>query len=111
MTLQVNDTEKAMKMQIHPRKTLLSFDFLAALRREELHQFRNGLYHDGEHFIPSAFHSLTSVLRKPEFILSNNEMLENVLVWVLLHDRLTSLDSSTALLEATSEYAAHFYDM
>jgi hypothetical protein len=60
------------------------------------------------------------VLRKPEFILSTNPkgvhkylvtnaMLEDV--WVRLRDRLSSLDSSTSLLQVTSEYAAHFYDM
>ena len=38
-----------------------------------------------------------------------SEMLENV--WVRLRDRLSSLDSSTSLLQVTSEYAAHFYDM
>ncbi len=77
-----------------------------------------GLY--GEYIVPSAFHLITSVLRKPEFILScsdkgvnkylvSNEMLKRV--WIRLRDRLSSLDSSTSLLEVTSEYAAHFYDM
>ena len=66
----------------------------------------------------SAFHLITLVLRKPEFILScsdkgvnkylvSNEMLETV--WIRRRDRLSSLDSSTLLLEVTSEYAAHFY--
>jgi hypothetical protein len=36
-------------------------------------------------------------------------MLENV--WVRLRDRLSSLDSLTSLIEVTSGYAAHFYDM
>ncbi len=60
------------------------------------------------------------MLRKPVFILScsdkgvnkylvSNDMLERV--WIRLWDRLSSLDSSTLLLEVTSEYAAHFYDM
>jgi hypothetical protein len=60
------------------------------------------------------------VLRKPEFILSTsdkgrntylvpNAMLEGV--WTRLRDRLSSLDSSTSLVEVTSEYAAHFLDM
>jgi hypothetical protein len=118
---QVDEAEKALKMKIRPRNAFLScykFDFLAALPREELHQFLIGLY--GEYIIPSAFHSITSVLRKPEFILSTsdrgvnkylvpNAMLEGV--WARLRDRLSSLDSSTSLLEVTSEYAAHFYDM
>jgi hypothetical protein len=53
------------------------------------------------------------VLHKPEFILSSNDkgvhkylvtddMPENV--WASLRDRLSSLDSSTSLLEETSEY-------
>ena len=121
MILQVEDAEKALKMKICPRNVFLScykLNFLAAMPREELHQFLIGLY--GEYIIPSAFHSIKSVLRKPEFILSTNakgvhkylvtnEMLENV--WVRLRDRLSSLDSSTSLLQVTSEYAAHFYDM
>ena len=108
-------------MKIRPNNAFLAcykFPFLAAMPREELHQFLIGLY--GEYIIPSAFHSITSVLRKPEFILStsdrgvnkylvSNAMLEDV--WVRLRDRLSSLDSSTSLVEVTSEYAAHFYDM
>ena len=117
----VEDAEKALKMKIRPSNAFLAcykFPFLAAMPREELHQFLIGLY--GEYIIPSAFHSITSVLRKPEFILStsdrgvnkylvSNAMLEDV--WVRLRDRLSSLDSSTSLVEVTSEYAAHFYDM
>ena len=97
---------------------LLQYDFLAGLPQEEPHQFLIGLY--GEYIVPSAFHSITSVLRKPEFILSTsdngrntylvpNAMLEGV--WTRLRDRLSSLDSSTSLVEVTSEYAAHFLDM
>ena len=121
INLQVDDAEKALKMKIRPRNAFLScykLNFLAAMPREELHQFLIGLY--GEYIIPSAFHSIKSVLRKPEFILSTNAkgvhkylvtnaMLEDV--WVRLRDRLSSLDSSTSLLQVTSEYAAHFYDM
>ncbi len=121
MILQVQEAEKALKMKIRPRNAFLScykLNFLAAMPREELHQFLIGLY--GEYIIPSAFHSIKLVLRKPEFILSTNakgvhkylvtnEMLEKV--WARLRDRLSSLDSSTSLLQVTSEYAAHFYDM
>ncbi len=95
-----------------------NFAYLSGLPREELHQFLVGLY--GEYILPSAFHLITSVLRKPELILScsdkgvnkylvSNEMLERV--WIRLRDHLSSLDLSTSLLEVTSEYAAHFYDM
>jgi hypothetical protein len=79
------------------------------------------IYPNVSHFqVPrcSAFRLITSVLRKPEFILVcsdkgvnkylvSNEMLEKV--WIRRRDRLSSLDSSTLLLEVTSEYAAHFY--
>ncbi len=36
-------------------------------------------------------------------------MLENV--WAGLRDRLSSLDSSISLVEVTSDFAAHFYDI
>ena len=115
---QVDDAEKALKMKIRPRNAFFScysFAFLSAMPREELHQFLVGLY--GEYIVQSAFHTITSVLRKPEFILSRsdkgvprylvtNAMLENV--WIRLSDRLSSLDSSTLLLEVTTYYAAHF---
>ena len=118
---QVAEAEKELKMKIRPRNAFFScykFSFLSALPREELHQFLIGLY--GEYIIPSAFHLITSVLRKPEFILSRsdkgvtkylvtNDMLGNV--WIRLRDRLSSLDSSTSLIEVTTDYAAHFYDM
>ncbi len=32
-------------------------------------------------------------------------------VWERLRDRLSSIDSSTSMIEVTVEYAAHFYDM
>ncbi len=121
MLLQVEAAEKALKIKIRPRNAFLScykFDFLAAMPREELHHFLIGLY--GEYIFSSAFHSITSVPRKAKFIhstnakgvhkyLVTNEMLDKV--WLHLRDRLSSLDSSTSLLEVTSEYAAHFYDM
>ena len=72
MYLQVDDAEKALKMKIRPKNAFLScykLNFLAAMPREELHQFLIGLY--GEYIIPSAFHSIQSVLRKPEFILQH----------------------------------------
>ncbi len=99
----MEEAEKALKMKIRPRNSFLScykLEFLSALPREKLHQFLVGLY--GEYIIPSAFHSIKSVLRKPEFILRTsrnevntylvtNDMLDNV--WVRLRDRLSSLDS------------------
>ncbi len=123
MISQVAEAEAALKMKIRPVNAFFqcyNFAYLSGLPREELHQFLVGLR--GEYIVPSqsAFYLITSVLRKPEFILScsdkginkylvGNEMLERV--WIRLRDRLSSLDSSTSLLEVTSEYAAHFYDM
>jgi hypothetical protein len=118
---QMDDAEKDLRMKISLRNALLScynFDFLAALPREELHQFLICL--NGEYIILSAFHSITLVLCKPEFILSTtdkgrntylvpNAMLEGV--WTRLCDCLSLLDSLTLLVEVTTEYAAHFYDM
>ncbi len=52
---------------IRPRNAFLScykLEFLSALPRKELNQFLVGLY--GEYIIPSAFHSIKSVRRKPE---------------------------------------------
>jgi hypothetical protein len=71
----VDYAEKGFKMKILPRNTFLScyrFDLLAILLREELHQFLKviGLY--GEYIISLAFHSITLVLHKPEFILCTN---------------------------------------
>jgi hypothetical protein len=107
MISQVADAEAALKMKIRPSNDFFqcyNFAYLSGLPREELHQFLVGLY--GEYIVPSAFHLITSVLRKPEFILScsdkgvnkylvSNEMLETV--WIRLRDRLSSLDSSTSL--------------
>ena len=110
---EAENSEKALKMKICPMNAFLkcyNLEFLTALPREELHQFLIGVY--GEYIILSAFHSIKSVLRKPEFILRTsdkgvntylvtNDMLENV--WVRLRNRLSSLDSSTSLIEVTSD--------
>ena len=32
-------------------------------------------------------------------------------IWARLRDRLASIESSTSMLEVTSDYAAHFFDM
>ncbi len=123
MISQVADAEAVLKMKIRPVNAFFqcyNFVYLSesGSPREERHQFLVCLY--GEYIVPSAFHLITSVLRKPEFILSCpdkgvnkylviNEMLETV--WIRLRESISSLDSSTSLLEVTSEYAAHFYDM
>jgi hypothetical protein len=32
-------------------------------------------------------------------------------IWARLRDRLASIETSTSMLEVTSDYAAHFFDM
>jgi hypothetical protein len=67
-------------------------------------------------------HLIKKELRKPEFELRrasgpggitkhlvSNAMLTGV--WERLRDRLSAIDSSTAMIEVTVEYAAHFFDM
>ena len=74
----------------------ISRHFLAVMPREELHQFLICLL--SEYIIPFAFHSITSVLRKPEFILItsdkgvNKYLVSHTIlkgVWTRLGDRLT----------------------
>ncbi len=74
MISQVDEAEKALKMKIRPINAFLkcyNLKFSSAMPREELHQFPIGVY--GEYIIPSAFHSIKSVLRKPEFILRTSD--------------------------------------
>jgi len=61
----------------------------------------------------------TMALRRPDLVKKSksgsetfvitNKMLEDV--WKRLRDRLASMKSSTSMIEISSEYAAHFYDM
>ena len=99
----------------------LDFDFLqamAAMPREELHQFLIGVY--GDYVIPSTLYEIQQVLCRPDLVTSkpgaenvrylvSNEMLASV--WARLRDRLSALDSSSSMVEVTVDYAAHFYDM
>ena len=85
----------------------------AALTREELHQFLLGLY--GEHIVPATLYAYTQVLRaaelynSPDSPLVTDAMLRSV--WTRLRDRLSSLDSSSTMVEVTPAYATHFIDM
>jgi len=85
----------------------------AASPREELHQFLIGVY--GEYVIPSCLHSYMEVLRAPALyhgpdrpVVSDAKMRG---VWTRLRDRMSSLDSSSSMVEVTSAYATHFIDM
>ena len=95
-----------------------NFDFLQSCPREELHQFLIGLY--GDYVIPSTLYEIEQVLRRPDLVLSKpgakvpmylvtNEMKAGV--WARLRDRLSSLDSSSTMVEVTMDYATHFCDM
>ena len=95
-----------------------NFDWLQAVPREELHQFLIGVY--GDYVIPSTLYEFEKVLRRPDLVISkpgakivkylvSNDMLAGV--WARLRDRLSSLDSSSSMVEVTVDYAAHFYDM
>ena len=85
----------------------------AVLSREELHQFLLGLY--GEHILPATLYSYTQVLRAQELYTTpdspvvSDAMLRRV--WTRLRDRLSSLDSSSTMVEVTPAYASHFIDM
>ena len=95
-----------------------NFDFHQSCPREELHQFLIGLY--GDYVIPSTLYEVEQVLRRPDLVLSKpgvkvprylvtNEMKAGV--WARLRDSLSSLDSSSAMIEVTMDYATHFCDM
>jgi hypothetical protein len=88
-------------------------DLPAACPREELHQFLIGLY--GEYIIPASLHSYTEILRAPALYKSPNRPLVSDAkmrgVWARLRDRLSSLDSSSTMVEVTPAYATHFIDM
>ena len=44
----------------------------------------------------------------PKYLISKVMMAD---MWARLRDRLASIESSTSMLEVTSDYAAHFFDM
>lgn len=88
-------------------------DLPSACTREELHQFLIGLF--GEYVLPSSLYLYTQVLRAPELYLSPDSPLvsEAMLrrIWTRLRDRLSSLDSSSSMVEVSTAYATHFIDM
>ena len=94
------------------------FDHISCAPKEELHQFLIGLY--GEHILPATLHEYERLLRNPiystgndkdgnpKYLISKKMMAD---IWARLRDRLASIESSTSMLEVTSDYAAHFFDM
>ena len=113
---QVKAKERELKHKLRPDNAFLKakdMNLPAALSREELHQFLLGLY--GEHILPATLYAYTQVLRaaelynSPDSPLVTDAMLRSV--WTRLRDRLSSLDSSSTMVEVTPAYATHFIDM
>ena len=70
--------------------------------------------------LPATLHEYERLLRSdlystgvdkvgnPKYLISKRTIAE---MWGRLRDRLASIDSSTSMVEVTSDYAAHFHDM
>ena len=94
------------------------FDHIACAPKEELHQFL--ISHYGKHMLPATLHEYERLLRSDlysmgmdkdgnqKYLISKRMIAD---IWARLRDRLASIDSSTSMVEVTSDYAAHFHDM
>ena len=70
--------------------------------------------------LPATLHEYERLLRSdlystgvdkdgnPKYLISKRMIAD---IWARLRDRLASIDSSTSMVEVTSDYAAHFHDM
>ena len=113
---QVKAAERAIKHKLRPRNAFFAaqgLDLPSCCPREELHQFLIGLY--GEYVIPASLYKYQQVLRAQELYKSPDRPLVTDAmmrgVFGRLRDRLTSLDSSSSMVEVTAAYATHFMDM
>ena len=118
---QVLEEQRRLKHKLTPENAYFkakNFDHIASAPKEELHQFLIGLY--GEHILPATLHEFERLLRNDMYsmgvdangnqkYLITKSMMANI--WARLRDRLASIDSSTSMIEVTSDYAAHFFDM
>ena len=118
---QVVEEQRRLKHKLTPENAYFkakNFDHITCAPKEELHQFLIGLY--GEHILPATLHEFERLLRNDMYsmgvdakgnqkYLITKTMMANI--WVRLRDRLASIDSSTSMIEVTSDYAAHFFDM
>jgi hypothetical protein len=120
---QVLEEQRRLKHKLTPENAHFkakNFDHIACqcAPKEELHQFLIGLY--GEHILPATLHEYERLLRNDMYsmdvdangnqkYLIPKRMMANI--WARLRDRLASIDSSTSVIEVTSDYAAHFFDM
>ena len=113
--------QRRLKHKLTPENAYFKakdFDHVACAPKEELHQFLIGLY--GEHMLPATLHEYERTLRddkystgvdcngNQKYIITKAMMVQ---IWARLRDRLASIDGSTSMIEVTSDYAAHFYDM
>jgi len=69
--------------------------------------------------LPATLHEYERLLRSdlystgvdkdgnPKYLISKRMIAD---IWARLRDRLASIDSSTSMVEVTSDYAAHIYD-
>ena len=118
---QVLQEQRRLKHKLTPENAYFkakNFDHIASAPKEELHQFLIGLY--GEHILPATLHEFERLLRNDMYSMGvdangNQKYLitKTVManIWARLRDRLASIDSSTSMIEVTSDYAAHFFDM
>jgi len=118
---QVLEEQRRLKHKLTPENAYFkakNFDHIASAPKEELHQFLIGLY--GEHILPATLHEIERLLRNDMYsmgvdakgnqkYLITKTMMANI--WARLRDRLASIESSTSMIEVTSDYAAHFFDM
>ncbi len=118
---QVLEEQRRLKHKLTPENAYFkakNFDHIASAPKEELHQFLIGLY--GEHILPATLHEFERLLRNDMYsmgvdangnqkYLITKTMMANI--WARLRDRLASIESSTSMIEVTSDYAAHFFDM
>ena len=97
-----------------------NFDYIMSAPKEYLHQLCIGLY--GKHIITYSFYQYTQVLCQPHLVIGetgdgnaksrhpvSNMMLADV--WIKLRNRLSSINSGISMIEISSEYASHFYNM
>ena len=113
--------QRRLKHKLAPENAYFKakdFDHISCAPKEELHQFLIGLY--GEHMLPATLHEYERTLRddrystgvdcngNQKYIITKAMMVQ---VWARLLDRLAYIDGSTSMIEVTSDYAAHFYDM
>ncbi len=121
LCFQVAEEQQHLKHRLIPENAYFKakdFDHIACALKEKLHQFPIGLY--DEHMLPATLHEYKRTLRddkyptgvdrngNQKYIITKAMMVD---VWARLRDRLASIDASTSMIDVTSDYDGHFYDM